>query len=109
MTSGENDTYILGPEVGEKPEVLTLVKSFEDNFNDKLRKKEKERAAQAELERLNGGSDRTGRGPLPRRGVLPALPQGRVRPVEDHQALARVADAGGREEGRQRRSASAAT
>jgi hypothetical protein len=53
MTSGENDTYILGPEVGEKPEVLTLVKSFEDIFNDKLRKKEKERAAKAEVDRLS--------------------------------------------------------
>ena len=55
MTTGENDTYILGPEVGEKPEVLKLVKSFEDIFNDKLRKKEKERAAKAEVDRLNGG------------------------------------------------------
>jgi hypothetical protein len=56
MTTGENDTYILGPEVGEKPEVLTLVKSFEDKFNDKLRKKEKEKAVKAEQERLNGGA-----------------------------------------------------
>lgn len=56
MTTGENDTYILGPEVGEKPELLTLVKSFEDNFNDKLRKVEKERAAKAELDKANGGT-----------------------------------------------------
>ena len=56
MTSGENDTYILGPEVGEKPEILTLVKSFEDSFNDKLRKKEKEKAVKAEQDRLNGGA-----------------------------------------------------
>jgi hypothetical protein len=56
MASGTNDTYILGPEVGEKPEILTLVKSFEDNFNDKLRKMEKERAAQQEMARVNGGA-----------------------------------------------------
>jgi hypothetical protein len=55
MTTGENDTYILGPEVGEKPEMLTLVKSFEDSFNDKLRKKEKEKAAKAEMDRLGSG------------------------------------------------------
>ncbi|MBK7366465.1 MAG: hypothetical protein IPJ04_00785 [Candidatus Eisenbacteria bacterium] len=56
VVSGDNETFILGPEVGEKPEMLTLVKSFEDSFNDKLRKKEKERAAQAELNRANGGT-----------------------------------------------------
>ncbi|HTR96789.1 MAG TPA: multiheme c-type cytochrome [Candidatus Acidoferrales bacterium] len=56
MTTGDNDTYILGPEVGEKPEVLALVKSFEDSFNDKLRKIEKERAAKAEMSRMNGGN-----------------------------------------------------
>jgi len=56
LATGENDTFILGPEVGEKPEVLTLVKSFEDNFNDKLRKKEKEKALKQEQDRVNGGS-----------------------------------------------------
>ena len=56
VVSGDNETFILGPEVGEKPEMLTLVKSFEDSFNDKLRKKEKERAAQTELNRANGGT-----------------------------------------------------
>ncbi len=45
MVSGENETFILGPEVGEKAEILALVKSFEDSFNDKLRKIEKERVA----------------------------------------------------------------
>ena len=44
MTTGVNETFILGPEVGEKPEILTLVKSFEDNFNEKIRKIEKEKA-----------------------------------------------------------------
>lgn len=46
MASAENETFVLGPEVGENPEILALVKSFEDSFNDKLRKKEKERAAE---------------------------------------------------------------
>lgn len=50
MQTGENDVFVLGPEVGEKPEVLQLVKSFNDAFNDKMRKLEKERAAKAQLE-----------------------------------------------------------
>jgi hypothetical protein len=59
MTSGDNETALLSPEVGEKPEVLALVKSFEDSFNDKLRKKEKEKAAQAEANRINGNTQGT--------------------------------------------------
>ena len=47
MQTGENDVFVLGPEVGEKPEVLQLVKSFNDAFNDKMRKLEKERAVQS--------------------------------------------------------------
>jgi len=54
--SGENETYMLGPEVGEKPELLQLVKSFEDAFNDYLRKKDKEKQVQADQARLEGGS-----------------------------------------------------
>lgn len=50
MQTGENDVFVLGPEVGEKPEILTLVKSFNDAWNDKMRKLEKERAAQAQLQ-----------------------------------------------------------
>ncbi|MEY4069483.1 MAG: hypothetical protein RL721_97 [Candidatus Eisenbacteria bacterium] len=50
MTTGENDVFVLGPEVGEKPEILQLVKSFNDAFNDKMRKIEKERAARAALQ-----------------------------------------------------------
>ncbi len=45
MATGENDTFLLGPEVGEKPEILSLVKSFEDAFNEKLRQEEKKKAA----------------------------------------------------------------
>jgi hypothetical protein len=56
MATGENETFMLGPEVGEKPEMLQLVKSFEDAFNDFLRKKDKEKQVQAEQARLEGGS-----------------------------------------------------
>jgi len=59
MTAGDNETSLLSPEVGEKPEVLALVKSFEDSFNDKLRKKEKEKVAQQEVSRVNGGTGAT--------------------------------------------------
>ena len=48
MQTGENDVYVLGPEVPEKPEVLQLVKSFNDAFNDKMRKLEKERVLQSQ-------------------------------------------------------------
>jgi hypothetical protein len=44
MQTGENDVFVLGPEVGEKPELLQLTKSFNDAFNDKMRKLEKERS-----------------------------------------------------------------
>ena len=47
MLTGENDVFVMGPDVGEKPEILNLVKSFNDAFNDKMRKLEKERAAVA--------------------------------------------------------------
>ena len=45
VTAGENETFVLGPEVGEKPEVVSLVKDFEDKFNEKLRKVEMQKAA----------------------------------------------------------------
>lgn len=47
MQTGENDVFVMGPDVGEKPEILQLVKSFNDAFNDKMRKLEKERALSA--------------------------------------------------------------
>jgi len=56
MTSGVNEMSILGPTVVEHPEVQTLVKAFEDAFNEKLRLKEKERvAAQAGASTATGG------------------------------------------------------
>ena len=45
MTTGDASAVTLGPEVGEKPEIATLVKGFEDGFNEKLRKVEMERVA----------------------------------------------------------------
>ncbi len=45
MATADNETFLLGPEVGENKEVAALVKGFEDSFNEKLRKIEKERAA----------------------------------------------------------------
>ena len=50
MQTGENDVFVLGPDVTEKPELLIMVKSFNDAFNDKMRKLEKERAAKAAVQ-----------------------------------------------------------
>ncbi|NOT32812.1 MAG: hypothetical protein HOP12_01445 [Candidatus Eisenbacteria bacterium] len=50
-TSGDNETFMLGPTVGENPEMQRLVKSFEDGLNEELRKNEKERAAAVELDK----------------------------------------------------------
>ena len=47
VTSGEADAVMLGPEVGDQPEISKLVKSFEDGTKERLRKAEAERAASA--------------------------------------------------------------
>ncbi len=47
VTSGDNMTYVLGPEIPEKTEVLARVKAFEDAFDDHQRERQKERAAAA--------------------------------------------------------------
>ena len=44
MTTGENESFILSPDVGEKPEILALVKNFEDALNARLRLQEQTRA-----------------------------------------------------------------
>jgi len=54
VTSGEADAVMLGPEVGDQPEIYKLVKSFEDGIKEKLRKAEAERAAGAAKQ---GGGD----------------------------------------------------
>lgn len=56
MASGDNETFLLSPEVGERADVLQLVKSFEDAFNDFLRKKEKEKQVAADQQHLQGGT-----------------------------------------------------
>jgi hypothetical protein len=48
-TAGENEMFILGPEVPEKKEVSDLVRGFEDGFNAMLARKEKEQTAQASV------------------------------------------------------------
>jgi len=51
MASAESDMFILSPEVGEKPEMLQLVKSFEDAWNEKLRKTQMESDAQKQVQK----------------------------------------------------------
>jgi hypothetical protein len=55
MQTGDNDVFVLGPEVGEKPEILQLVKSFNDALNDKMRKLEQQRQLQATKETIGQG------------------------------------------------------
>jgi hypothetical protein len=55
MASGECETFILGPEVADKKEIATLVKGFNDSFNEKLQKLQKERTAR-EAERAAQGA-----------------------------------------------------
>ena len=45
MATGENESFILGPETPDKPEIAKIVKDFEDALNEKMRKLEKERLA----------------------------------------------------------------
>jgi hypothetical protein len=44
LATGENETFILGPEVPERKEMAALVKGFNDSFNEKLQKLQKEKA-----------------------------------------------------------------
>jgi len=56
-TTGDAEAYMLGPEVGEKPEMVKLVKSFEDALNEKLRKAERERAASDQAKTVDNAPD----------------------------------------------------
>ena len=58
QATGECDAFMLGPEVGERAEIGKLVKAFEDGFNDKLRKIQKEQAAQAAQTKAQDNPDR---------------------------------------------------
>ncbi len=57
VVASESDTYMLGPEVGERADILALVKSFEDAFNEKMRRQEKETAAQTQSVKNQEGQD----------------------------------------------------
>jgi len=45
MTTGENETFILGPDIPDKKEMAALVKGFNDSFREKQQKLQKEKAA----------------------------------------------------------------
>ncbi|HYM80432.1 MAG TPA: multiheme c-type cytochrome [Candidatus Limnocylindria bacterium] len=51
VLGGDAETYMLGPSIPEHPEVLKLVKSFEDGFNEKMRAAEKARSEQIQKEK----------------------------------------------------------
>ena len=58
MTTGENESFVLGPEVGEKAEVLQIVKAFKDGFDEKMRKLEREKAAKAAAKDMEKNPDK---------------------------------------------------
>jgi hypothetical protein len=58
QATAENDVFMLGPEVGEREEMGKLAKAFEDGFNEKLRKIQKERAAEAAKAKAPESPDR---------------------------------------------------
>jgi hypothetical protein len=57
MTTGENESFILGPEIPDKPEIAKVVKDFEDALNEKLRKAEKERMADVQNQATSQATD----------------------------------------------------
>src|SRR2546425_6967240 len=58
QTTAESEVFMLAPEVGEKADVAKLVKTFEDAFNEKMRKATKERAAEAAKNKSTESADR---------------------------------------------------
>jgi hypothetical protein len=58
VTTGENEVFILGPEVGEKAEIASIVKAFEDGFNEKQRKIEREKQAEAAARDMEKNPDK---------------------------------------------------
>ena len=46
-TQRENDVFMLGPEVGERPDVYKLVKAFENAFNEQQSKAQKSSAVES--------------------------------------------------------------
>jgi len=58
VTTGDNESFMLGPEVGEKPEVAQIVKAFKDGFDEKMRKVEREKAAKAAAKDMEKNPDK---------------------------------------------------
>ena len=56
--NGENDVFRLGPEITDKPEILEIVKAFEEGFNEKMRKIQKEQEAEAATSAADDSPDR---------------------------------------------------
>jgi hypothetical protein len=49
VSAMEAEVFVLGLEIPDKPDIQTLVKQFEDNLNERMRKIEKEQAAERAL------------------------------------------------------------
>jgi hypothetical protein len=77
MTTADAQAVMLSPEVGERAEIATLVKGFEDGFNEKLRK-----AGDGARREHQVAERREQAGSLPRRRAVHPLPQQGRRPVE---------------------------
>lgn len=58
MTGAENQMFVLGPAIPEKKEVASIVKSFEDKLNEKLRLQQKKEAAERAARQQENGPDR---------------------------------------------------
>jgi hypothetical protein len=56
-TGGDNETFILGPDIPDQKQVADLVKAFNDSFNAKLERLQKERAAKEAEKATSGGGD----------------------------------------------------
>jgi len=55
MTTGENEDFMLGPDIPDKKEIAALVKGFMTGFNEKFQRQQKERVAQ-EAEKVAQGT-----------------------------------------------------
>jgi hypothetical protein len=57
VTASEAEVVVLGAEIPDRPDVQSLVKQFEDNLNERMRKLEKEQAAQRALASAENNPD----------------------------------------------------
>jgi len=58
VVNGENDVFVLGPTIPDKPEMLEIVKAFEEGFNEKMRKVQKEQEAAQQASSADDSPDR---------------------------------------------------